>query len=596
MLTTPDDIDASASQPGAPAGDFTLQVPMTEGSMGGVSEDDPMAKTESTAVNQLIANVSGRPLNPDSDVDSSWDELTFENPPMAAAAAPEPTREKRSTKPQAAVPPPTPVRRSTTMGRAVSAEGTPAPEPVALESMQSVTQTQPGMGAAAVKLASSPSIAVPAAGPPVAVAESPVHVPAVPGVKPTWLATPAGRAPVSSQMPAVMPNGTIPPPPMTLAPEHLDPQHPFNRDLTAPAAMVNGEDWFLESSQAVPTVEETDIGTQSVRKASRKMPVGLIAGLGSVAVLAAVFVGGYLMFDGSSGGKAASAAPAAEPAKTAPAPAAEPAKTAPAPTTIAANAAAAEPAVEPAAVPEPTPAPAPAPAAPAPAPAPVPAPAPSAELVDVLFLSNPPGANVVLVDDGKTIPIGATPVSASIDASHTYEAVFALEGHQTRIEKLDPKRDRKFSIDLRSGKATIAKAADAEPAPAPAPAAVAKTEPTPAPKAEPKAKAEPKRESRRSKKVAAADPPKAEAKKAADPAASGGGSGVLMVAAKPPCEIYIDGKPTGLVTPQRSIDLPAGTHKVTLVNKDAKIKKTIAIKITAGKPTKLIQDYTSELP
>ena len=39
-----------------------------------------MAKTESTAVNQLIANVSGRPLEPD--VDSSWDELTFENPPV----------------------------------------------------------------------------------------------------------------------------------------------------------------------------------------------------------------------------------------------------------------------------------------------------------------------------------------------------------------------------------------------------------------------------------------------------------------------------------------------------------------------------------
>lgn len=156
-----------------------------------------------------------------------------------------------------------------------------------------------------------------------------------------------------------------------------------------------------------------------------------------------------------------------------------------------------------------------------------------------------------------------------------------------------PKRDRKFSIDLRSGKATIAKAAAAEPAPAPA---AAKTEPTPAPKAEPKAKAEPKRESRRSKKVAAADPPKAEAKKAEPAPAGSGGAGVLMVAAKPPCEIFIDGKATGLMTPQRSIDLPAGTHKVTLVNKDAKIKKTIAIKITAGKPTKLIQDYTSELP
>ena len=68
-----------------------------------------------------------------------------------------------------------------------------------------------------------------------------------------------------------------------------------------------------------------------------------------------------------------------------------------------------------------------------------------------------------------------------------------------------------------------------------------------------------------------------------------------MINAKPPCEILIDGKATGLTTPQRSIAVSAGMHKVTLVNKDAGIKKTVAVKVTAGKATKVIQDYTSEL-
>ncbi len=69
-----------------------------------------------------------------------------------------------------------------------------------------------------------------------------------------------------------------------------------------------------------------------------------------------------------------------------------------------------------------------------------------------------------------------------------------------------------------------------------------------------------------------------------------GGDGVLMISSKPPCEIYVDGKATGLMTPQRAIPLLAGNHKITLVNASQKIKKTLAVAITADKPTKVIQD------
>jgi hypothetical protein len=68
------------------------------------------------------------------------------------------------------------------------------------------------------------------------------------------------------------------------------------------------------------------------------------------------------------------------------------------------------------------------------------------------------------------------------------------------------------------------------------------------------------------------------------------GDGVLMISSKPPCEIHIDGKATGLSTPQRAMKLPAGKHTITLVNAAERIKKTIAVSISPDAPTKVIQD------
>ena len=76
---------------------------------------------------------------------------------------------------------------------------------------------------------------------------------------------------------------------------------------------------------------------------------------------------------------------------------------------------------------------------------------------------------------------------------------------------------------------------------------------------------------------------------------SPGAKGTLMLGSKPPCDILIDGKPTGLKTPQRAIDLAAGSYRVTLVNKDLGIEKKFKVKIAPGKTTKAIQDLTSAL-
>src|SRR5690606_6440455 len=71
--------------------------------------------------------------------------------------------------------------------------------------------------------------------------------------------------------------------------------------------------------------------------------------------------------------------------------------------------------------------------------------------------------------------------------------------------------------------------------------------------------------------------------------------GTLMLGAKPPCEIVINGKNTGLTTPQRSIQLPEGTHRVVLTNDQHGIKKSFKVNIKAGRTTRAIQDLTQKL-
>jgi hypothetical protein len=68
--------------------------------------------------------------------------------------------------------------------------------------------------------------------------------------------------------------------------------------------------------------------------------------------------------------------------------------------------------------------------------------------------------------------------------------------------------------------------------------------------------------------------------------------GKLDISAKPPCAITIDGKATGLVTPQRSIELRVGRHSVTLTNGEQGIQLTAEVVVSADRPAQLIQDFT----
>jgi hypothetical protein len=338
--------------------------------------------------------------------------------------------------------------------------------------------------------------------------------------------------------------------------------------------VVSAENWF-EASRAVEKVDETWVGTHpgerrtSAAATAKKVLVPLVA-------LAVVGFGvGYLVFHSAAGHKK----PAPHTAHvTAPAPVAAP------PSAAAAAVAAPAPAAAPAATP--------APATPSVPPAGVKAIADSSpvvqevhiahgvvKLVDIRINSSPAGATVMLVDNGKTTLLGTTPVAASVDPSRSYDVVLTLEGRPTQMTHFDPAKTQRLDVTLAKA-APVAKAAPAVRA---APAQHAET-PHRAP----------------AKKAASApagglvdpgfDAPKAEVGKA-DKAE--GGNGTLMVSSKPPCNIWIDGNDTGLTTPQRSISLAAGMHKVTFVNTAENITKTVTVKITADQSTKLIQDLMS---
>jgi hypothetical protein len=183
---------------------------------------------------------------------------------------------------------------------------------------------------------------------------------------------------------------------------------------------------------------------------------------------------------------------------------------------------------------------------------------PAATLVDVRIDSTPSGAQVLLVDRGKPQFVGSTPVNATVDGSREYDLVFTYPNRPTQVEHLDARTIRRVAIVL-GARVSKAKATRGG--------------------------------SRRAEKARAESAPVSPIKKPGKPAAEPvAGEGTLMISSKPPCGIVIDGKPTGLMTPQISIPLSAGSHTVTLVNPEKDIEKTVSVRIAPNTTEKIIED------
>jgi hypothetical protein len=173
-----------------------------------------------------------------------------------------------------------------------------------------------------------------------------------------------------------------------------------------------------------------------------------------------------------------------------------------------------------------------------PAPAPVAAAAPV--LVTLHVESSPPGATVMLVGDaGATTVIGTTPVDADVDPGRDYDVLIKLADRAPRLEHVAASSNHRVAVAFDE-----------------APAAPAHHH------------------------------------RAAAPAVSENlAKGSLRITAKPPCSIAIDGRPTGMSTPQAAISLAAGHHSITLTNAEQGISLTKDVTIEADQSTSLIQNF-----
>jgi outer membrane biosynthesis protein TonB len=358
---------------------------------------------------------------------------------------------------------------------------------------------------------------------------------------------------------------------------------PLPRPAIQPGPAID-DPWFEPSGGHDKHHDHDDLfaSTHGIRKRGSGAALWWVAGAFGLGLSLAA-----LMFwpgDDKAKKKKAAAPPAA--AAAAPVAAAEPAP-APTPEPVAAAVPAPAPEVAPAPVAEPAVAPEPAPSV---EPIAVPEPAPvTPSVVTIRFESRPAGASVVLVEDGQTIPLGTAPVERRLDPSKRYEVMFSLEGHASVILPVEPA----------SGGTLWATLASAKGGAAPAVAVEEPEETKPEPKAAPKV--EKKREAKvpeapKKKAEKKAEPKKVAAKPEKDkPEARADGKGTLQLAAKPPCEIIIDGRKTGLTTPQRDLDLPAGKHKVTLINKEHGIKEAFSVTVKAGQSTRVVKDLTRKM-
>ena len=97
------------------------------------------------------------------------------------------------------------------------------------------------------------------------------------------------------------------------------------------------------------------------------------------------------------------------------------------------------------------------------------------------------------------------------------------------------------------------------------------------------------------KKVAAADKQPDKLVQPVEKAApSGGGDGYLRLGSKPWTNILVDGKDTGLHTPQTHLKLLAGAHRITLTNPQFNIKETFSVDIKAGETETVIKDLRQQ--
>ena len=225
------------------------------------------------------------------------------------------------------------------------------------------------------------------------------------------------------------------------------------------------------------------------------------------------------------------------------------------------------------------------------------------------FESTPPGAQVVLVVGGKRVEVGATPASYKIDPRERYDVEFTKDGYVAVTKPLTVSGSPEEKVVVNLERAEIAAVGTGNPGPATMPGVDrpgGRIKPPGGGGRPPGDTVKPPDDTRPPGDTVkppgdtvkppgdTVKPPGDTVKPPVDKPAKG--EGTLQLGAKPPCEIFIDGRNTGLKTPQREIKLSAGKHKITLLNNEFGIKESFSVEIKPDEPTKLVKDFSDRLP
>jgi hypothetical protein len=208
-----------------------------------------------------------------------------------------------------------------------------------------------------------------------------------------------------------------------------------------------------------------------------------------------------------------------------------------------------------------------------------------------VFESTPPGATVSLIIDGKREVLGPAPVKSPLDPRKTYQVLFEKAGYVSvnRPISFTGGLEEKTVVNLeKAGSVASTQTSEVKTPKTPKEPKVVKSDPPKDPPKEPKNDDGPKIDD---SSVGVKDPPK---EPKVTPKATG--TGTLMIGSKPSCEIYVDGTATGLHTPQKEMKLPAGKHRITLINNEFGIKESFPVEIKADEPARAIKDYSDRLP
>ena len=183
-----------------------------------------------------------------------------------------------------------------------------------------------------------------------------------------------------------------------------------------------------------------------------------------------------------------------------------------------------------------------------------------AERVRVRIASEPAGADAVLVRGAEQRNVGRTPVDVTLDNDgQPWSLQVSKSGYEPFAQTIKPEPG---AAEL-SVRAVLARK-EREP------------EAT-----QPVAEAPRTSSSSASGTSASSSPaPRAAAPSAAAPA-EGGGQGTLRINSRPWSQVFVDGRNIGN-TPQMNVQLPAGTHRVMLVNPEFNLRKTVTVNIRAG--------------